>query len=132
MTVSTEPANAAAHAPPEGGAVTVQALPPPSAIPAPASVMAIPALAPAVSATEEVNDTVALVDVAATLDARATERSFIHEIPGNVPDVVESVMAGAVADRSLEVPAATLLKPACAFDGVVNDVTTTATSADGL
>ena len=94
--------------------------------------MTIPALAPAVSAAEEVNDTVALVDVAATLDARATERSFIHEIPGNVPDAVESVMAGAVADRSLEVPAATLLKPACAFDGVVNDVTTTATSADGL
>ena len=49
-----------------------------------------------------------------------------------MPDVVESVMAGAVADRSFEVPAATLLKPACAFDGVVNDVTTTATRDDGL
>ena len=94
--------------------------------------MAIPASAPAVSATEEVNDTVPLVDVAAPLDARATERSFIQDIAGNVPDVVESVMAGAVADKSFEVPAATLLKPACAFDGVVNDVTTTATSADGL
>jgi hypothetical protein len=74
----------------------------------------------------------AVVDVAAMLDARATERSYIQEIAGNVPDVVEPMMAGAVADRSFEVPAATLLKPACAFDGVVNDVTTTATSADGL
>jgi len=39
---------------------------------------------------------VAVVDVAATLDARATERSSIHEIPGNVPVVVESVMAGLI------------------------------------
>ena len=132
MTVSTEPANEAAHAPPEEGAVTVQALPPPSAMPAPASVIAIPALAPAVRAVEAVKETVAVVDVAATLDARATERSFIHEIAGNLPDVVESMMAGAVTDKSFEVPAATLLKAACAFDGVVNDVTTTATSADGL
>jgi len=43
-----------------------------------------------------------------------------------------SATAPAITDRSFEVPAATLLKPACAFDGVVNDVTTTATSADGL
>ncbi len=94
--------------------------------------MAIPALAPAVSAAGKWNDTVALVDVAATLDARVTCSSPNHEIAGNVPDVVESMMVGAVADRSFEVPAATLLKPACAFDGVVNDVTTTATSVDGL
>ena len=101
-------------------------------MPAPASVIAIPALAPAVRAAEAVKETVAVVDVAATLDARATERSYIHEIAGNLPDAVESMMAGAVTDKSFEVPAATLLKAACAFDGVANDVTTTATREYGL
>jgi hypothetical protein len=67
--------------------------------------MTIPALAPAVSATEEVNDTVAVVDVAATLDARATERSFIHEIAGNVPDVdlqtlVDGFKSGAIINTA--------------------------------
>ena len=134
LTVKTVPAREAAHAAlPADGAVTVHALLPATAMPAPDSVMAMPALAPATMAAFGVNEMVAVVDEALTPDARVMASPVIAPvIAGNVPLVVASMMTGEEAYMSFDVPAATLRKPACAFDGVVNDVTTTATSADGL
>ena len=122
LTVKTEPAREAAHAAlPADGAVTVHALLPATAIPAPDSVMAMPALAPAAMAAFGVNEMVAVVDEALTPDARVMTSPVITPvIAGNVPLVVESMMAM----KSFEVPAATLVKAACASIGVRNDCKT--------
>ena len=126
LTVKTEPAREAAHAAlPADGAVTVHALPPATAMPAPDSVMAMPALAPAAMAAFGVNEMVAVVDEALMLDARVMASPVIAPIiAGNVPLVVASMMTGGEAYRSFDVPAATLVKAACASIGVRNDCKT--------
>ena len=124
MTVNKEPANVAAQAT-AAGAVTAQTLGAAvtsKAMPAPDSVMMIPALAPEVMAPVGVNEKVAVVAVALTLDDSVMARPFNHDIAGNVPVAVVSMTTGVVADKSLEVPAAMLVKAACPSVGVVNFV----------
>ncbi len=48
--------------------------------------------------------------------------AFKTEIAGNLPVVVVSMTTGGSADKSLEVPAAMLVKAACSLNGVVNFV----------
>ncbi len=129
LTVKTEPARETAHAAlPALGAVTVHALPPATAMPAPDSVMAMPALAPAAMAAFGVNEMVAVVDEALTPknpDARVMASPVIAPvIAGNVPLVVASMMTGGEAYRLFDVPAATLVKAACALSGVGKDCKT--------
>ena len=132
LTVKTEPAREAAHAAlPADGAVTVHALPPATAMPAPDSVMAMPALAPAAMAAFGVNEMVAVVDEALAPDARVMASPVIAPVmAGNVPLEVESRMM--TVGFSVSVPAATLVKAACALGGVRNDGTTTVTGSNAL
>ena len=53
-------------------------------------------------------------------------------IAGNVPLVVASMMTGGKAYRSFDVPAATLVKAACAFNGVGNDCKKTVMRSNAL
>ena len=123
LTVNTEPASAAEHAgDPEEGAVTAQALVPSTRMPAPDSVMAIPALAAAVMACVGVNEIVAVVCVALTGEASVIARPLMPVIKGNAPVAVVSMMTGLPANRSFEVPAATLAKAFCPLVGLVNFV----------
>ena len=126
MTVNKEPANAAVQVA-EAGAVTAQTLgaaEASKAMPAPDSVMMMPALAPAVMAPVGVNEKEAVVAVALTEDASVIARPLmLPEIKGNVPVAVVSMTTGVATDKSLEVPAAMLVKAACPSVGVVNFVT---------
>jgi len=53
-------------------------------------------------------------------------------ISGNVPLVVASMMTGEEAYMSFDVPAATLVKAACAFNGVGNDCRTRVMRSNAL
>jgi len=87
--------------------------------------MAMPALAPAAMAAFGVNEMVAVVDEALTPDARVMASPVIAPvIAGNVPLAVASMMTGGLAYTSFDVPAATLVKAACASIGVRNDCKT--------
>ena len=87
--------------------------------------MAMPGLAPAAMAAVGVNKMVAVVDEALTPDARVMASPVIAPvIAGNVPLAVESMMTGEEAYMSFDVPAATLVKEACASFGVRNDCKT--------
>jgi len=123
LTVNTELASATEQAGlPELGAVTAQAESEAKAMPAPDSVMTIPALVPAVMAVLGVNETVAVVDAALAEEVSVIARPDNCEIPGNVPVMVLSMMVGVPAEKSLEVPAAMLVKATCPAVGVVNFV----------
>jgi hypothetical protein len=124
LTVNKEPDNAAVQVA-EAGTMTAQTLGAAEvskAMPAPDSVMMIPALVPTVMAPVGVNEKVAVVAVALTEDASVIARPLIHDTDGNVPVAVVSMTVGVPAEKSLEVPAAMLVKAACPLVGVVNFV----------
>ena len=83
--------------------------------------MRMPALGPAVMVPVGVKVTVTVVATLLTglpsVMARFTKGL---KICGNVPIVVASIIVGDTADKSLEVPAATVVSAACALFGVVN------------
>ena len=86
----------------------------------PASVMRMPAFAEPVMALVRAKATVAVVGVLLTWLPSVTARPATKESAGNAPDVVASIIVGDTADKSLEVPAATVVSAACALFGVVN------------
>ena len=69
-----------------------------------------------------------------SLDCSVSEikLAIILVIAGNVPLVVASMMTGGKAYRSFDVPAATLVKAACAFNGVGNDCKKTVMRSNAL
>ena len=75
-----------------------------------------------------VNEIVAVVDEAAVTDPSVIARPLIPGTSGNVPALAESKTITVDALKSLEVPAATLVRPACPLEGVVNFVNVSVTA----
>ena len=116
----TVPMLEALHADPVGF-TTVQTLIVPSEMPAPDSVILMPAWGPAEMDCMGVNETVAVVSDAEKMDAREMVRFGISKpdagegdeepaIAGKTPVVVAIVTSIVAAEKSFEIPAATLVK----------------------